>query len=809
MQKTILRMLPCLAVVLAVAAPAAARDGYRTPPAPLAAVVDAPDVPQGRPSPDGTAILFTERPRLPSIAELARPELRLAGLRIDPASNGSSRDRGFTRLFVVTVVGGASVEITGWPDGTRVGDVEWAPDSRHVAFSVVGEDAETLWVADVASGKARRLLDARLNGVLYGAAFAWLPDSSALVCRTVPGDRGALPAAPAVPVAPVIQENLGSTAPARTYRDLLANPHDADVFEYFATSQLVLAGLDGSARALGSPGMHLTPEPAPGGALLLVTTFHRPFSYLVPVYRFPRRIEVWDRAGAVVHRLVDLPLAEEVPIAFDAVPTGPRAVAWRQDVPATLVWAEAADGGDPRVAAAVRDRVLMLAAPFEGEPETLARLSLRYRGVLWGDSVAVVTERWRKDRRERVWLVEPGAGAQPRLLFDLSSEDRYADPGSFLTHVTSSGARLLTGVDGGAVLFLSGKGASEIGDRPFLDRYLVSSGTTERLWRSQGDVYEEPVAVVSTAPLRVITRRESVTEPPNWFVRDLAAGAETRLTSFANPTPQLAGASKELIRYTRDDGVALTATLYLPAGWTPEEGPLRTLVWAYPREFKSADAASQVRSSPYRFVRVSPRSPLPFLAMGYAVLDDPAMPIVGEGDTEPNDTYVEQLVASAKAAVDEIVRRGVTRPGMIAIGGHSYGAFMTANLLAHSDLFAAGIARSGAYNRTLTPFGFQAEERTLWQAPEIYFAMSPFMHADTVNEPILLVHGMADNNSGTFPMQSERFYEALKGLGGTARLVMLPHESHGYVARESLLHMLWEMNRWLDLWLAKPQRPGA
>ncbi|MRR10727.1 S9 family peptidase, partial [bacterium] len=321
---------------------------------------------------------------------------------------------------------------------------------------------------------------------------------------------------------------------------------------------------------------------------------------------------------------------------------------------------------------------------------------------------------------------------------------------------------------------------------------------TRRLFRSEAPHYELPVEILDPAQGTFLTRRESVSEPPNYYVRNLKTNSDRALTAFPHPTPQIAGVYKELIRYEREDGVKLTGTLYLPPGKKPADGPFPLLMWVYPQEFKSADAAGQVTDSPYRFVRVSPMSPLLWLAAGYAVLDDPTMPIVGEGQAEPNDTYVKQLVAGARAAVDEMVRRGIAERGRIAIGGHSYGAFTTANLLAHTDLFAAGIARSGAYNRTLTPFGFQAEERTFWQAPETYFIMSPFSHADKIKKPLLLIHGEADNNPGTFPMQSERFFSALKGHGATVRLIMLPHESHGYRARESLLHMAAEMTDWLQ-----------
>jgi dipeptidyl aminopeptidase/acylaminoacyl peptidase len=461
---------------------------------------------------------------------------------------------------------------------------------------------------------------------------------------------------------------------------------------------------------------------------------------------------------------------------------------------------EAQDGGDPKQEAEIRDKLFVLPAPFAGQPEVLASLGLRYGGVTWGGGdTALVSDWWWSNRKTRTFIIDPShPEAAPQVLFDRSSEDRYSDPGDPVTDATKWGTSVLLAADEGRSIYLSGAGASPEGDRPFLDKLNLDSKETHRLFRSDSPYYEYPVELLDAEKAIVLTRRESVAEPPNYMVRDLGSTATRALTQFPHPAPQLTTVYKELIRYQREDGVKLTGTLYLPPGKKPADGPFPMLMWAYPQEFKSADAAGQVTDSPYRFVRTSPMSPLLWLVHGYAVLDDPTMPIVGEGDAEPNDTYVKQLVAGAKAAVDEMVRRGVAEPGRIAIGGHSYGAFTAANLLAHCDLFAAGIARSGAYNRTLTPFGFQSEERTMWQAPEVYMTMSPFTHADKVNEPILLIHGEADNNSGTFPIQSERYYSALKGHGATARLVMLPHESHGYRARESVMHMAYEMTSWLD-----------
>lgn len=779
--------------------------GYRVPPQPLVDLVDAAVTPEVSLSPDRQWMLIMERPGWPPISELAQPEARLAGMRINPTTNARSRGAYCTGLVLKCLDGGTEMRVRGLPEGARIVTVVWSPDSRHAAFGMTRHEGIELWLLDVAAACSRQLAALHLNEV-SGSSVRWLSDSGTLVCRTVPDGRAAPPVRPTVPTGPIAQENTGRTTPARTYQDLLKDAHDEAMFEHYSAVQVVTVTVDGKAEPIGSAGMIARAEPSPDGQYILVETLHRPFSYLVPASRFPHRVEVWDLAGNVVHQAADLPLAEEVPIAFDAVPAGPRSFSWRADAPATLCWLEAQDGGDPKTSAEVRDQVFTHASPFDGDPTTLASLGLRCAGITWGsDDLAWLTEQWWQTRRTRTWALAPARpDAEPKLVFDRSFEDRYSDPGQPLTRPTPEGTRVLHTADDGRTLYLVGAGASPEGDRPFLDVYDCTSGEARRLWRSEAPYYEAPVTLVDEQ--RLLSRRESREDPPNFFLRDLSTGDLEALTAFPHPTPQLRGVHKELVRYRREDDVDLTATLYLPPGHSPERGPIPLLIWAYPREFKSAAAASQVTVSPHRFVHVDVRSALPWLALGYAVLDGPTMPIVGEGEEEPNDTYVAQLVGSAKAAVDYVVERGVADRDHIAIAGHSYGAFMTANLLAHSDLFCAGIGRSGAYNRTLTPFGFQCEERTLWEAPQVYVAMSSFMHAHKVDAPLLLIHGVADDNSGTFPMQSERLYSALKGHGKTTRLVMLPHESHGYQARESIMHMLWEMAQWLERYVKGAQQ---
>ena len=780
--------------------------GYELPSAALQAVVDAPRAPSLYLSPRRDVAALMQMPSLPSIQVVAQPELKLAGLRINPRTFSDSRFSFGQKLWLMNVADGKERQISGLPASLSIASLTWSPDQKWLAFNQVdaATGANELWLVDVAGGSARRLV-AGLNTVL-GSGYQWLPDSRGLVVFTRPANLGAAPAADGIPTGPAVQQTSqgGGVVSIRTYQDLLKNEADARQFDYYATTQPVEVSLDGQSRAIGAAGIFMGFAVSPDGRFVLSQPVQRPYSYVVPVSSFPRRIEVLDRStGKLVHTVAVRPLVEGLPTGNDAEVTGVRDISWRGDADATLVWAEAQDGGDPNREAKVRDAVFMQAAPFDTPPVTLAQLGSRYAGISWGrGDLALLNESWWKTRRSKTWLIAPdNASADARLLWDRDAQDRYADPGRPLMTSDDRGRSLLqTTADGGS-LYLAGAGASPEGDRPFVDRFDVASGKATRLFHSQAPTYAAPVTLLDAQASSLLISRESPDEPTNFYVQSLADtnAAPRALTHFAHPLPQLKGVQKEQIRYKRKDGVDLTATLLLPPGYDPKrDGPRPLLMWAYPGEFKSAAAASQVTDSPYRFNAISYWGPQAFLAKGYVVLASPSMPIIGEGDKEPNDTYIEQLVANAQAAVDEVVRRGVTDRDHIAIGGHSYGAFMTANLLAHTRLFKAGIARSGAYNRTLTPFGFQAEERNYWQAQDVYQKMAPFNYADKIKDPILFIHGVDDNNSGTFPIQSERMFAAVKGLGGTARLVMLPNESHAYRARESIMTMLAESERWLE-----------
>jgi dipeptidyl aminopeptidase/acylaminoacyl peptidase len=792
-------LLLLLMVALPLSLVAQSNAGYQRPPEEIAKLVEAPLTPAVALSPDRNWMGLLDRSDLPTIEELSRPELRIAGLRINPENFGPSRTNPFIGLKFKNLKDMKEHAVTGLPETLRMSNGSFSPDSKKFSFLQTYSDRIELWVVDLTTFQARAVSRRKINAT-YSNAVSWVNGNQLLFLATADEGKKLAPRT-RVPDGPVIEENLGKKAPSRTYQDLLKNSYDETAFDFYCTSQLISANLDGTEKTLGGPAIYSSFSASPDGTQLLTRTVMRPYSYLVPVNLFPQRVQVSDMNGNVIKKLADIPLGDNIPVGFSSAITGPRSYAWRADQPATLYWIEAQDNGDPRVKAEIRDKVMMWSAPFAGSPTTLISLPLRYAGITWGnDKTAWVYEFWWTDRKTRTYQVDPANPSRKKTVFDRSSEDAYGDPGDPVMTATTYGTYVMQ-INADNSIFMQGQGSSPEGDRPFLDKMDLNTGKTTRLWRSESPYYESMVAMTDPKKVSFITSRESNTENPNYYLRTASTKSITQLTAFPHPYPQIKDVKKQVLKFKRADGVDLTADLYLPPGYKKEQGPLPTFFWAYPEEFKSRDNAGQVKGSPNTFTRINTGGPIFWVVRGYAVMDNVSIPIVGEGDKEPNDSYVEQLVASARAAIDYGASLGVVDPKRVGVGGHSYGAFMTANLLAHTDFFKAGIARSGAYNRTLTPFGFQSEERTYWEAPEVYANMSPFSHADKIKTPILLIHGEADNNQGTFPIQTERFYNAIKGHGGTARYVLLPHESHGYRAKESVLHMLWEMDNMLETYV--------
>ncbi|MGA8578310.1 MAG: prolyl oligopeptidase family serine peptidase [Bryobacteraceae bacterium] len=788
-------------------------DSYQKPPKAILDVLNALVTPQLSLSPTRAFAVQDQPVRYPPIAELAQPMLRIAGMRINPRTNGLHNTVFNSSLTLRKVPEGTEIRVELPPNGKFSGG-HWSAEGLHFAFTNSTSAGIELWIGDT-TGKTHKVEGVHLNGALAsggggrgGPAVSndvqWMPDNKTLLVELIKPNRGAPPAEPAVPTGPDVQESLGGRAPEVTHEDMLRSPHDEDLFAYYATSQLAMVdSVSGRVTPIGKAGIISTVRISPNGKNLLIITIHRPFSYLHAASAFPKDIEVWDLTGKVLDKVASIPLADKVPI--NGVMTGPRDVEWRPSAPATLLWVEALDDGDLKKQVPFRDKIVALPAPFTGEArevfkteQRFARMQLAAKG-----GMALVEDFERKTRRVRTFQIDLDKTPQEaKLIWSRNQQDRYHDPGAPMTRTLPNGSQAI--LQDGDNIFLSGVGSSPTGDHPFLDRFNLVTKQSERLFQCDDGHYETVVSLLDDHGARYLTRRESPSEPPNYFVRS-PGGSAAAMTKYPDPQPSIRGIHKELVKYRRNDGVELSFTLYLPPDYKPGTR-LPTLVWAYPYEYNDAGTASQVSGSTKRFTEMTGYSQLFFVLDGYALLDNAAMPVVGDPDLV-NDHYLDQIIEDAKAAIDKAVEMGVTDRDRVGVGGHSYGAFMTENLLAHCDLFKAGIAESGAANRTLTPFGFQSERRTLWQAPEVYLKMSPFMYADKIKAPLLLIHGEADDNDGTWPIQSQRMYEAVRGNGGTVRLVFLPFEAHGYRGKETIEHVLWEKFQWFDKYV-KGAGPG-
>lgn len=779
--------------------------GYQLPPESILKLADYQRAPQVAMDTEKKWMLLSYRDTYKSLEDLNQQEISLAGLRVNPLLNIASNISYISNLKVRRVDQTKEIQVKNLPSKPRIAYLTWSPDETKVAFTNTTSTGVELWLLDIETATATKLTDAIVNANL-GNPLNWFRDSKAILIRLLPADRPVLvDYRKNLPVGPVISVSDGSKAQNRTYQDLLKNPSDEQNFITLTTSELYKVDLAGNKSMFKSADLYAGENFSPDGNLLLVTTLHKPFSYIVPLNRFPQLNVICNLSGEVIKTIIDVPLTEVLPKGFMAVRKGMRNINWRSDEPATLCYVEALDEGDPANKVAYRDAVFQWRFPFESEPELLVKTVLRFSGIIWGNAeTAVLNDEWYDTRQVKTYLFNPSKpGNDATVVFDRNYQDVYADPGDFETDKNRFGKYVLAIHDNR--LFLVGAGYTPKGQFPFVDAFDLKTLKTKRLYQSAyTDKMEEIFYIEDYKKGEILVRIQSKNEYPNYFFRTMGEhGSLKQLTDFSNPFESIKDVYKEVIKYKRADGVELSGTLYLPVGYdrNTKKEKLPLLIWAYPAEYKDKNSAGQTTSNPNEFTFPYYGSFVYWVTRGYAVLDDAAFPIVGEGATEPNDTFIEQLVANAKAAIDAVDSLGYINRSKVAVGGHSYGAFMTANLLTHSNLFACGIARSGAYNRTLTPFGFQSEQRNYWEAPDVYDNMSPFMHADKMKTPILLVHGEADNNPGTFTLQTERYFQALKGLGAPARLVILPKEQHGYVARENILHLLWEQDRFLEKYL--------
>ncbi len=777
----------------------AQQSGFKTPPKEILELADFLPAPAVSPDKTGRNLVFLTRPAYKTLEEISETELKLAGIRFNPSNLNASRTNYYINVEIMETETGKKVPVTGLPSSYRVEYVGFSPQNNFISFVNVLRSGMELWTINLKNGVAKKISDANLSAVT-GYPYAWSADEKSLYCR-VNNRTISYPEEKELPSGPSIQDATGSKAPARTFTDLLKNPNDEKKFEYYAACSFVKIDLASLRQEEVLPrNIYRSMRISPDGNYFMATSINKPYSYTLPYSRFPYTNTLYDASGKKIMVLVDKPLQDNIPQGFSAVEKGRREMGWRADEAATLFWVEALDEGDPAKDVPFRDRLFQLSAPFTSEPRPIAMTINRYSGITWGNkNIAVLEDYWWKNRNRKIYIIDPSTdNLTPKAVFDLSSEDLYAQPGNFSTRYNNQGEAVLQIRNG--KMYLEGEGCSPEGNKPFLDEFNIADGTKKRLWQAEGkSTYEQIVRVLDYDKGLLLTRIESQKEYPNYYLRNIGKNEPKKITNIPNPFKAIEEVTKKKIYYKRADGVDLSATLFTPPGYdAKKDGKLPVLMEAYPTEFKDSKAAGQISESPHRFVGLNWASPVFWVLRGYAVLQNAQFPIIGKGKEEPNDTYVPQLVANAAAAIHALDSLGVGDPARVAVMGHSYGAFMTANLLAHSNLFAAGIARSGAYNRSLTPFGFQSEERNYWEAMKIYNEMAPFNYADKIKTPLLMIHGDADNNPGTFTLQSERMFQAIKGLGGIARLVLLPNESHSYAAKENILHMLWEMDSWLD-----------
>lgn len=769
---------------------------YQLPPKEVADLLLAKPTPDVSIDSQGEWMIQSERNSYPTVEELGQPEIRIAGLRLNPNNFSPSRQIFINNFTLKNIKTGKEFKISGLPANMLAGNLRWSPSEKKIAFTNTTNNRVDLYIIDIATKVATKVNKKALNVVL-GADLTWF-DDNAIVYKTAVSLPSAAPAKPITPKGPTVQQNIGKAAPGRTYQDLIKTPYDEQLFEFMATAQMVI-NRGGVETPVGKPAIYESYTLSPDKKYFLLEVLKKPFSYLVTASGFPTAVSVVDISGKLVKDIADLPSAETRPSGNDNVQNIPRGFEWRADEAATLVWAMPLDSGLIKKNVEFHDVVYAQAAPFKAEKQELFKTKMRFRGITWGNE-------------NFAWVSEGLAGKQTikvsrynsstksiSTLFERNTTDAYGNPGMPLMEKNSFGKQVIL-VEGNKIFLNNTVGSSPKGDLPFLSLFDIDTKKTEQLWRCSEGTYEFVVDVLDAKNLTFITRKESKTDVPNFYIKNLKLRiADMPITAFTNPYPALVGVTKQKVKYTRKDGIELTGDLYLPKGYNKEkDGPLPVYMWAYPREFNNAADAAQVRGSENKFITIAWGSPIYYVTQGFAVLDNAEMPIVSKGgDTKPNDNFIEQLTLNAEAAVNHLAEMGVGDRNRMAVGGHSYGAFMTAHLLSHTKLFKAGIARSGAYNRTLTPFGFQAEDRTYWEAPDLYYKMSPFSYADKIKTPLLLIHGDSDDNPGTFPINSERMFAAIKGHGGTVRFVFLPYEAHGYRGKENLLHMLWEQNEWL------------
>ncbi|MBL7887744.1 MAG: prolyl oligopeptidase family serine peptidase [Flavobacterium sp.] len=778
---------------------------YQKPSAEILALADYERAPSVNMDSKKEYMLLSYRNTYKTLDDLNQEEMKLGGLRVNPITNISSTVTYINNLKLRRVAEKVEKQVTGLPENARIAYVSWSPNEKKIAFTNTTNKGVELWIIDVASASAKKITSDNLNANL-GSPFNWMNDNETLLIKVLPQNRPALiDGKKDLPKGPTVSVSDGSKSQNRTFQDLLKNKTDEFNFDALVTSELYKVNLSGAMQLFKSADIYAGESFSPDGNYLMLTTIQKPYSYIVPLSRFPQKTIVYNANGNEIKQVNEVPLTEVMPKGFSSVRKGKRSMSWRADKPASLSYVVALDEGDQANKVDFRDEVFSWDAPFNGNPTSILKTQQRYGGIVWGnETIAIAYDSWYDTRNTKTYLFNPlNANETPKVISDRNSQDIYSDPGNFETKRNAFNRYVLAIENDN--MYLIGDGFTKEGQFPFIDEFNIKNLKTKRLYTSTyKDKKEDLLSIEDFKKGDVLVMIQSKNEFPNYYLRNIKSKDKlTQLTSFKNPFESIKNVYKEVIKYKRKDGVELSGTLYLPANYdrVKKTEKLPLLIWAYPEEFKDKNSAGQSNKNPNEFTFPNYGSFVYWVTKGYAVLDDASFPIIGEGTTEPNDTFIPQLVSNGEAAIDAVDNLGYINRKKVAVGGHSYGAFMTANLLTHSNLFACGIARSGAYNRTLTPFGFQSEQRNYWDVPEIYNGMSPFMNADKMKTPLLLTHGEADNNPGTFTLQTERYFQALKNLGAPVRMVILPKESHGYVAKENILHLLWEQDQFLEKYL--------
>jgi dipeptidyl aminopeptidase/acylaminoacyl peptidase len=696
------------------------------------------------------------------------------------------------------------------PADVQLGTVRWSNKGDRVACVVFAKGGADLWIVEAATGNARRLEGVKMYPIAN--VLDWSNDDASLFTALVVNDAGKLPEVSEVPDGPAVRKSAGRATPQRTSRDVLRTTDDQARFQFIVTCQLAWVPVDGSAvKKLGEPVALDRCEMSPDERYVRVNRFVLPAPLGFPSYLFPYKVELWPTAGGAPIAIGDVPLNDRSAVA-SVSPLGPHDYTFAPDGQ-SLWFASWEDKPGANAQAAVRDtslpppgvdKIFKLSAPFTGTAMEVARSEFPIQGTVFTADGAklLVAEAYEPRRVERESWLDAKQPSKLNALVYRSTEGVYDDPGR-LAMKSDRHADVAWVTADGKSFYRMGDGFEADGQRPFLDRCAFAGGKSTRLFQSDLKRLEAPVTVLTPDAKRFITLAQTATEPPNWFARKAGDKKATQVSAFKNPLEALSRATRQQFTFKRDDGVVLNAEVVLPADWKPGSPPLPTLFWIYPNDYRSAAAASQNRTSPNRFPSQSPLNPEVLVTQGYAVVK-PDLAIVGT-----NDQYVAELQRSAKAAVDECVKRGFTDRDRIAVAGHSYGAFSTVNCLAHTKLFRAGWASDGAYNRTLTPFTFQAETRNLWEAKDTYLGMSPFLYANQIDAPLLLMHNQDDTNVGTNPIQSQRLFEALNGLGKTAQLVEYPYEDHGPAAKETVLDYWARALDWIDRYVKNAPAAAA